>query len=62
MQGYDALFHYFTRRARQEQVAAINARSRAAEKAHRRLSGLYAAQAVLAVDQAIAIERAAPCC
>ena len=42
-------FSYFSRRARQEALAAINAATPAAEAAHRRLSNLHAAQALLAM-------------
>lgn len=49
MYGHDTLFLYFTRCAQQEQVAAINAGSPAAAAAHRTLSSLHAAKAVLAV-------------
>ena len=42
-------FAYSTRRARQEEVAAINALSDAAAAAHRGLSRLYAARALLAL-------------
>ncbi|MGI4730604.1 MAG: hypothetical protein ACRYFW_02505 [Janthinobacterium lividum] len=45
MYGVDTLFAYYSRRARQEQVAAINARTPAAQAAHRQLSGLLAARA-----------------
>jgi len=41
-------FAYASRRAQQEQVAAINAQSNVAAALHRRLSGLFAIQAVLA--------------
>lgn len=49
MYGHDTLFLYFTRRAQQEQIAAINASSPAAATAHRTLSTLHAAKALLAV-------------
>lgn len=52
MYGHDTLFLYFTRRARQEQVAAINASNPAAEAAHQSLSCLHAAKALLAVINA----------
>jgi hypothetical protein len=52
MYGHDTLFLYFTRRARQEQVAAINASNPAAEAAHQSLSCLHAARALLAVVNA----------
>lgn len=42
-------FTYWSRRARQEEVAAINARTRKASRAHRRLSTLQANRAVLAL-------------
>lgn len=42
-------FTYCSRRAREEQVAAINARSAVAAAAHRKLSELHATQALLAL-------------
>ena len=42
-------FTYWSRRASQEEVAAINARTKSASRAHRRLSALQAARAVLAL-------------
>ena len=63
MYGHDTLFLYFTRRAQQEQVAAINAACPAAEAAHRVLSHLHAAKALLVLageTSAAADERAAP--
>lgn len=49
MYGHDTLFLYFTRRAQQEQIAAINASSPAAATVHRTLSTFHAAKALLAV-------------
>lgn len=51
MYGHDTLFLYFTRRAQQEQVAAINATCPAAATAHRTLSRLHAAKALLAASE-----------
>lgn len=48
MYGVGTLFSYYSRRAQQEQVAAINARSDAAEAAHRTLSALLATRALIA--------------
>ncbi|MBB4087260.1 hypothetical protein [Sphingomonas carotinifaciens] len=42
-------FTYCSRRAREEQVAAINARSAVAAAAHRKLSELHATQALIAL-------------
>ena len=42
-------FSYCSRRAREEQVAAINARHAVAAAAHRKLSELHATQALLAL-------------
>jgi hypothetical protein len=49
-------FVYASRRAREEEVAAINASGEAAATAHRKLSRLYSARALLALldpDQAL---------
>lgn len=51
-------FTYWSRRARQEEVAAINARSKKASRAHRRLSALQAARAVLALLYPVDARRA----
>lgn len=42
MHGFESIFLFLSRRALQEQVAAINAASEAAESAHARLSTLHA--------------------
>ena len=42
-------FAYVSRRARQEEIAAINATGSAAALAHRHLSRLYAARALVAL-------------
>lgn len=42
-------FRYWSRRAREEEVAAINARGPASARAHQRLSALQTARAVLAL-------------
>lgn len=49
MHGFGSLFLYFSRRAQQEQIAAINARSAEAAAAHQQLSGLHATEALLAL-------------
>lgn len=48
MHGFDPLFLYYSRRALQEQVAAIHAASPAAAKAHERLAVLLASRAAAA--------------
>ena len=50
-------FTYWSRRARQEEVAAINAHTRKASRAHRRLSALQAARAVLALLYPVDVRR-----
>ena len=50
-------FTYWSRRARQEGVAAINARTRKASRAHRRLSALQAKRAVLALLYPVDVRR-----
>ena len=59
MFGHDTLFLYFTRRAQQEQIAAINAGNTAAAAAHRTLSNLHAAKALLALADGRGHEEAA---
>ena len=58
MLGHDTLFLYFTRRAQQEQIAAINAGSHVAAVAHRTLSNLHAAKALLALEDETGHEEA----
>lgn len=45
MIGFGSLFDYYSRRAQQEQVAAINAAGPRASDAHRHLSSLHAMRA-----------------
>ena len=49
MVDHEAEFAYTSRRARQEEVAAINAAGDAAAIAHRQLSRLYVARALVAL-------------
>ena len=60
MYGLESLFLYFSRRAQQEQIAAINARSAVAAAAHQKLSGLHAAEALLALAEQASAEPLGP--
>jgi len=60
MHGFESVLLFFSRRALQEQVAAINAASEAAETAHARLSTLHTQALSAAFDSGAANDETSP--